>query len=633
VKGFVAAVAALAAVVLLGGCVNLPAAGTFTDTGQLPDSPGAAQQGVQLVPIPPGSQWQPAQIVKGFLAATGATWDGQRDSLGVARQYLSAGFAKHWRPTLAATVIDTAPAVVGVPFSPHVTGGHAVAQVSVTSQHLSTLKSANANVAGSILQSSMPKPYVYDFELVQAGGKWRIASITGPGIRVSKPGVPDDDSILLLENADFLRDYQPRNLYFPAVAAPHTLVPLPVYIPNPSGPLGVQPLAAGLTSPPPPGSNWLYKSVSTAFAGTSLSTQVQADSNQAIVTLRRKKAGKIGQARLAEMEAQLVWTLTSSPYSAASGIQSVLFQIGTKAPVLLQPRYAGWVPAQAPGALYFQMPGDGGYPDFDMVSTAAATGPSKKEAPAYPTQVNPVRLGTGPLWAVAVSPPSASDAFRTPVFAGCRNKTVYIAQLGLESTVTTQTIANPCTSLSWDGNGYLWVTTASGVFRIKVSAQGLQVVPVTIPVQFPSSDSFAALKLAPDGVRVAMIVRHGQDSASLYITSISQKGKLLIYLARAQHFLTVGPELTDPIALTWWGSDHLLVLDKKDGVNTLFEVPLNGGLSTPFPAPADAVSIAGNGTSVAVGTMGASGPAVRVARELGGAWHRIAGASSPAYPG
>jgi hypothetical protein len=620
-----------AAAVLLAGCVNLPTSGTVNNADTAPDLLGATQQGVRLAPLPPGAQWLPQQIVNGFLAATGATWDGKPDSLGVAREFLTARYAKRWRPTPAATVIDTAPVVVPVVSSPHVTGGQAVAQVSVTSRHLSTLVSANAQEAGSILASSRPGPYVYDFDLIQVEGKWRISSVSGPGIQSTQPGQSEDDSILLLENSDFLRDYQPRNLYFPAVAPPHTLVPFPVYIPDQSGPLGVQPLVDGLTSLPPAGSNWLYRSVTTAFKpGSKLTTQVQAP-NQAIVDLQGT-AANVSPTRLRRMEAQLVWTLTSSPYSVGSGIQSVSLQIGTRSVQLLPSQFASWVPGRATDSLYFQMPGLAGYPDFSMISTAAVTDPSARSAPAYTTQVRPAKLGAGPLTAVAVSPPSSNDALRTPEFAGCRGKTVYVAQLGFGSDVTTQPITAPCTSLSWDGNGYLWVSTATGVFRIQVSADGLHPVPIAIAAPLAPSDTFAELRLAADGVRVAMIIKHGKRGASVYVTSISQKSDV-IYLAQNQQLLAVGPELTDPIALSWWGSDHLLVLDKKAGRTSLYEVPLNGGQSTELQTPSDAVSVAANGTSIAVGTSGPRGPEVRVVREIGGTWHRIAGASSPTYPG
>jgi hypothetical protein len=622
-----AAASALAGVLLIAGCVNLPTEGQANNSGHLPDSAAGTAQQVQLVPLPPGTGWQPGQIVRGFLAATGATWTGQPSSLGVARQYLTASFAKKWHPTPAATVIDTSPQVVPTSISPKVTGGQAVAQVAVTSQHLESLVAANAREAGSIAVSSLHKPYVFDFDLVQVDAKWRIASVTGPGS-------VDDDTLLLLENSDFLRDYQPRNLYFPAVSSPGTLVPFPVYIPDQSGSLGVKPLVEGLTSPPPPGSNWLYRSVMTAFpADTTVRAQVQPHNNSVTVDLGGK-ASRAGPARLTQMEAQLFWTLTSSPYSGGSGIQSVVLQIGIKSYTLLPSKFASWVPSQQPGALYFQAIGAQDVPQFEMTSADGATPSRKKGSVGYPTQIQPAKLGTGSLTAVAVSPPSRANPQAAPLFAGCRGKWIYVAQLGPGSQVTSEQISANCTSLSWDDNGYLWVTAPSDVFRVSVTASGLQVVTIAIAAPLLPTDTFTSVKVAPDGVRVAMIIAHGRRSASVVVTSVSQKSSSLIYLAQNQHFLTVGPELADPVALCWWGPDHLLVLDRQDNGTELYEVPLNGGVSTPLPnSPPNAISVTGDGVNLAVDTEGASGPVVKVSRDLGAIWRRIAGASTPAYPG
>jgi hypothetical protein len=624
---FLAVTAGLATSVVLSGCVSLPTSGLVRNVNQLPNSYGPAQQPVQLTPTPPGAQWSPKWIVRGFLAATGATWTGGPSSLRVAREYLTSSYAKTWRPSPAATVIDDAPQVAQLRNLQHVTGGSQADEVSVTSQQLETLVSANSTEAGSISVSSLPGPYVFEFDLTQVDDSWRIASISGPSIH-------DDNTVLLLTNSDFLSDYQPRDLYFPAVSAPNTLVPFPVYIPDQGGPLiGVQQLVAGLTSQPPPGSNWLYDSVRTAFKpGTTLSAQVTPNGS-AIVNL----GGKADSARpgaLAEMEAQLVWTLTSSPYSAGSGIGSVELKIGGRSLLLLPRRFARWVPAPQGSQLYFQVLDRAGQPELDsIVSATALAAPGNDLAPK--TEVPPDGLGHGLMTAVAVSPPSLAGPFDGPTFAACRGKTVYVAPLAGGAPVT-QTLPTACTSLSWDDNGYLWVAAGTGVFRISETAGALQVVPIAIPATLPPSATFTSLRVAPDGVRVAMIIKHGNGSASVVVTSISQNGKLLVYLAQSDYFQAVGPELTDPVALCWWDADHLLVLNKQGSRSQLYEVPLNGAQPTPVPTPSGAVSVAANGSSVAVGIPGPGGldqPVVKISPDLVGSWHRIAGASSPVYPG
>jgi Lipoprotein LpqB beta-propeller domain len=630
-----AAVAAVAAGVVgcvaLGGCVSLPTTGSLPRLGQVPSSPGPAQNDVVLTPIPPGSQWQPRQIVSGFLAATGATWTGRPSSLSVARDYLTSAYAKSWHPSPAATVIDSDSSLTPIQISPRVTGGQTLEHVTVTSQHLETLVSANAAEAGSIEVSSLPKPYTFDFKLVLVDDRWRIAGISGP------PGM-HGDTILLLTKTDFQRDYQPRNLYFPAISTPHTLVPFPVYVPDQGGSsTGVEQLVDGLTRLPPPQSNWLYRSVTTAFPpGTKVSTQVPPNSNEAIVELSGS-ASAAGPAALAQMKAQLIWTLPNSPYAAGTGIDAVSLQVGHGLPTLLLPStYTSWVPGAGNSQLYFQTADRAGQPELDSVP-APPNEPSTrgKTAPSYSTQVPSGGLGSGPLTAVAVSPPSRVRPDSTTTFAGCRGTTVYVAPLLLGGDLTTQTLPASCTSLSWDDQGYLWVTARSDVFRITVTDTGLDFAIVTIPAPSLAQDSFTSLRVASDGVRVAMIARD-KAGASVIVTSISEpRNSSLVYLGRNQQYVTVGSGLTDPISVSWWDPDHLLVLNKQRTGSELYEVPLNGGQPTRVPTPARTVSVAANGSDIAVSVTRSARlqPEVRVSTDFGGVWDRLPGARDPAYPG
>jgi hypothetical protein len=636
------AAAGLAASVALSGCVNLPTSGVLPQVNELPSSTGGSQSGVVVTPIPPAAQWQPKQIVSGFLAASGAE-AANPSRLNVAREYLTSAYAHAWNPSPAATVVDDTPKLTSIQISSHVTGGQVSDQVTLTSEHLESMVSANANEAGSILASSQPRPYYFDFSLVQQDGRWRIAGITGPGVFAN--------SVLLLTNSDFQRDYEPRNLYFPAVSAPHTLVPFPVYVPDQGGSLGVEQLVDGLTSLPPPSSNWLYRSVTTAFpSGTRLtssiarshkgkdwsaiSVQVPPHTNQAVISLSGA-AANVRPAVLEEMKAQLVWTLTYSPYSAGSGIGSVAIQIGGKSTQLYPSSFDSWVPAPASGPVYFQTLTAANQPEIDSVGAHLTPKPHRKSVP-YTTVVLPNGLGRGPLAAVAVSPPSPDRPGGAPTFAGCRQKTVYVEPLYLQGDLTTQTLPSYCTSLSWDDSGNLWVAAGSNVFRINETSRGLAVVLVTIPASQLAQDTFTSLRVAADGVRVAMIA-HDRSSASVIVTSISQqRGSSLVYLARTQQVVTVGSNLAQPVALSWWDSDHLLVLNRVGTRSQLYDVPLNGGTPTRIPTPRGTISVSANGSSLAVGATGSQGlnePAVRVSRDLGAVWHVLRGASTPSYSG
>jgi hypothetical protein len=126
------------------------------------------------------------------------------------------------------------------------------------------------------------------------------------------------------------------------------------------------------------------------------------------------------------------------------------------------------------------------------------------------------------------------------------------------------------TSLSWDNLGDLWVT---GRLRHK---QGVWVLPggqaPAVPVQPPpGADQVTALRVAPDGNRVAMIVRTG-TSVQLELAAIRHDSNGFWLTSTTQ----LGPRLPSLTALTWFGEDHLLVVTGSGATSQLWEVPVNG---------------------------------------------------------
>ncbi|HXS66840.1 MAG TPA: LpqB family beta-propeller domain-containing protein [Streptosporangiaceae bacterium] len=626
--------AILAAAVALGGCVNLPSGGPADGSNGsihgLNPAPNTdlSQDGIVVKPVSPGSQWTPGQIVSGFLAAAGADRD-------VARQYLTPGYSLHWKPTQAALVIDSIPSVTGGPIPSHVTGGPQTAQITVTSDHLETLSpltTTGTDEAFTLQTAPGAGPYSFHFGLSQTGGKWRINRIFGRG------GVPSE-SILLISNADFLRDYQPRNLYFPVNANSIRLVPYPVYIPDRPSNKGITKLVEALTTPPP-SSSWLYRAVSTGFPPGTRVEPVQIHGNEAVITLSGT-AARADTLALQQMEAQLVTTLTVSPYSpdtSDTGIGEVQLQIKNSSTRLVPAQFKSWLPSGSTGSLFYQSANLTGEPQFFQVKQYAV-GISRHAAQnARSTVAMPQGLGSGPMNAIAVSP---NKGFPSATFAGCRGKQVYVVPLfGTKPLV--QVLPSNCSSLSWDGLGRLWVTAGTDVFILTESLKaprGLQPTPVAIPsAELPSAYTFTSLKVAPDGVRVALIV-HSKSGSTVYVTSttIGKQPSAVTYLGQSGQLQPVGPDLDNPVDLTWWGSDHLVVLDQRHGTDQLYEVPLNGGQSSTVPTPPDVTSVTGDGSAVVVGIKttedGSTRYVIEAAGGLDGIWHRVGVGSAPAYPG
>jgi hypothetical protein len=619
--------------VALGGCVSLPSGGpadggngTIHGLNPAPNT-DLSQDGIVVNPVQPGAQWIPSEIVSGFLDASGA--DRQ-----VARQYLTPDYSANWKPTQAALVIDTNPVVTGGPISTHVTGGPETAQVTVTSDHLETLAPTGTQGAFTLQTATGPGPYTFHFGLSQIRGKWRINRIFGRGGASSR-------SILLISNADFLRDYQPRNLYFPVSAKSTRLVPYPVYIPDRPGIKGITKLVEALTTPPP-SSSWLYRAVGTGFPPGTKVLKVQVHGNEVEITLGGT-AVHADTLALQQMEAQLVTTLTYSPYSPESsdtGIGEVQLQIRNSSTQLLPTDFQEWVPSGSAGMLYYQSANPTGQPQFFSIKPGAV-GVSRKAAEGARSSVLlPAGLGSGPLDAIAISPSEVFPPNTLPTtFAGCRGKQVYVVPLVFGNAPLIQALPSNCSSLSWDNQGRLWVTAGTDIFVLNESPSGLHVTPVTIPgTQIPSTDTFTSLKVAPDGVRVAMIVR-GKSGSMVYVTSttVGKRNSPLIYLGQSGRFQPVGPDLDSPVSLTWWGPDHLVVLDQRHGTDQLYQVPLNGGQSSRVPTPPGVTSVTGEGSTVVVGIKTTEGGTTREVIEASGSiegiWHRVASGSAPAYPG
>lgn len=613
---------AASATLVLAGCVNLPTSGQAQHADSQPSTEGLSQQiGVELDPIPPGAQFMPAQIVRGFLAASGADKH-------IARKYLTPRFAPLWQPSSLADVVDSSPEVAAFPSSSHVTGGHQTDQVVLSTNHLATLVSAVDGEPGQ-LSVARGGPFTFIFQLtLNSHSQWRINAI------LDQHHQPDKTLLLLTED-DFQRDYLPRDLYFPADSSASTLVPSPVYISATAGQLGVQQLVNGLTVAPPGKLNWLWRAVTTAFPqGTHLSAEVRG--SLAVVTLQGAR-GTIPEFRMQQMEAQLLWTLTQSPYSAVTGIGSVEFRVGHQAtPPLVLHSFRSWGPPGVLGPLYYQTLNQFGAPALGQISGVGASHASKNSSRS--TEQLPAGVGPGPLTAIAVSPSVPGSTFFTTSFAGCRGRNIYIAPLqpflvGGDLLKTSLPVA--CTSLSWDDKGKLWVTAGNQIFVVTETPSGPHVVLAVITW---TQDTIESVKVAPDGVRVAMIVK-GKNGSSVRVAAISKRLSKKVsstYLGQAGQILEVGPDVVDPTALAWWNSDRLLVIGQSHGQPHLYEVPLDGGASAAVPTPPGTTSVAANGVIAVVGTtgQGSEDPGhVLYSRELDGIWRPVGNGKSVTYPG
>ena len=145
----------------------------------------------------PQPGWTPEQVVSGFLLASASF----AHDHATAREYLTPGASRLWRPGAQVTILASTPSVYQQ--TGRFSGQGNQASVEVSWQELATLDSQWA-VHGPRLGGAAGQQA---FTLEKVNGQWRIDDMPSTGgSKVSHE--------LLLPAALFRLDYAPRNLYF-----------------------------------------------------------------------------------------------------------------------------------------------------------------------------------------------------------------------------------------------------------------------------------------------------------------------------------------------------------------------------------------------------------------------------------
>jgi spore germination protein GerM len=586
------ALAALA--VLAGGCATVPTTGQALPITEPSDTTNQGADFPQLIPAPPGKGWSPRQIVSGFLAAS-ASFAGNHS---VARQYLVAKQARSWNPGWAVTVVTAQPRVSHGKEPLRVTGQRVPS--NSTNFTVSGLELAALNTSGQFEAPRSPSRRTkVPFNLVKVHGQWRI---TNPPRK------------LLLSNAEFHRVYQPRDLYYFATGS-DTLVPDPVFVPLQAT---ATDLATGLvTALRQQPADWLAIATETRFpARTKLAAPVRIEGTAAIVNL----GGAVATAdtgTLDAMAAQLVWTLTSPSYGP-SGLTSVRFEVngqpaGVNASgVEVRSTYRTNVPATSSAAALYFVGRSGGVQMLPVTGTAKpAAVPG--EAGTGEVAMNPIAIAPSllpkqpPRYIAGVSP---------------SRRTVYIGAMTKGAVLRSWRPGGAVSSLSWDPEGELWVATSNGLW---VAGPGSQ-APVAVDFTLAPGDRVTALRVAPDGVRLAMIVQSGKTSQVMVGAIARTNGKPSIGVPVA-----IGAGVTDPTALSWYDADDLAVLSQAGTVGaTIKQVPVNGGQSANIGSEQRAISLATAGSQIVAGL-----PGTRLVTSTPSTddWKLLPPGQNPVYPG
>ena len=636
----------MAAVASLAGCVGMPDSGSPGTFGATPQSTTSDFGFIGAIPAGPAQGWTPSEIVAGFLNANASvSYPTYTD---VAKEYLVGAAANNWNPGWSVEVVDK----VNPPLADIAPGGlRATVTVSGTAQ-------ASFNGSGQYVgaQQSGAQLVNQQFHLVKVNGLWRITNPLPQGRLLTQP--------------DFASVYRPQDLYF-FDSYQQVLVPDSVFVPAGTSPTSlVTNLVGALLADPQ--SHWLRTQTSpiapavTAFLPhTNISVAI--DGTTATVNLTGPGAAT-NRNVLEQISAQLVWTLTGQQESTP--IQAVELEVNGQpwipptapcggaggqslgpAQKLAMYNCYNPYPAVAPASFYYVGHGQAwsrcaswSQVTAGSISSVLAvfgrTGAAKLDqscggsVQASSAIVPPPQPHSIPaLSRVAVSP---GNQYAAGVSAD--GKTVYTWASGATKPFNSITTSG-VTAINWDRSGYLWLAqdgTTWAVPQTSNSGSGGQ-----IPNSF--TGQITGLGIAPDGVRVAAITQtasgrllelaaidHGAQAASQRENPTTRTSTGPTSIGEP---VRLGPNITDPIALTWYDADDLLVLDGMGNGSTLWEVPVDGQPATKLPGVLPgAVSITADGPMNAL-VLGLSGSGLEVSASLEGPWQPLgSGGQNPVFP-
>jgi hypothetical protein len=611
---------ALTLAVTLGaaGCVSLPSAGPVLSYPVTQGSDAQGEPYQQVVFGRPGANWLPTQVVQGFLAASASFGDNWQ----VAREYMTPQASKAWKPSWSATVYSDGPNVRSLVYTvaatakptaaatpaataktkPSVAPGPNQASVTITGSVLANLSGYGSYAVPSSSAPNRSRSAEPIIKLVKdkVSGQWRISSAPPK---------------LLLTSDSFKSDYQLRNLYFFDPASRY-LVPDPVYVPLQATPADlINGLVHDLVTPP---NDWLSGGATrTAFPAETSSGDVALAGVTAVINLDgpiTKSTSEVMQ----QVSAQLLWTLFGSG-QGGQPVQSVEVEVNGKP--WIPPGNSQGNPVQREGGSKYS-PAIGASQTFyyldgagDVMSSTSPLGPLAMVE----------HVGTG-YSQVAVSPDGKylaliradGDLFIGPVGGALAKRS-----------------GDMYTTMSWDPSDDLWATMNSQVVMLRGAASQGQ--PTTVSVVSsdgsgtPVAQPFTAVRVAPDGVRVAIVI--GGTELSFGAISWQQeaanpsKGTLRIALSPVAVLTRSGSTFT---SLTWYGPDNVISLTAPGPAVT--EYPVNGGAALSISATANMRSISASPGHPLL--AGLAKNRMMSDASLTGSWVPIAANGlSPVYPG
>ncbi|WP_312847854.1 LpqB family beta-propeller domain-containing protein [Streptomyces sp. WAC06614] len=592
--------------VLVPGCASMPDHGEIR---QVKASQGVDSQ-VRVFGVPPAENASPSDIVDGFVEAMTA----DDPQLETARKYLTEEAAKNWRPGSGITVTSGGLSWASVQSEKDPQGPRfklSGKKLATVDEHSAYQPHTGGGTYGEYLQMVKNKD-----------GQWRIA--TPPGG-------------LVLSESDFQRIFKPVNKYY---FSGSTLVADPVYVRQRTDPeTRMDPMAQTVTSLLTGPSNWLGPVVTSSFpTGTELREGTKSltyDSQNGQTTLRvplNGKADDVAQPQCQKMAAQLFYTAQDLISSRLDRVEllrsdkSSLCGVTEAAASTIAGRAAGryhqyYVDNDA-RLVRMELP-----TESDEVQRRAESVPGPLNAPGF-------RVGSA-----AVS----YDEQRAAVVSedGHGLHVVSLTTAGQMPAAVLTSRTNKLTTPSWDARGDLWVADQDPAAPPLWLVRGGTGKPEKVEVAGLDGGRISAVRVAPDGVRIALlVVKDGRKN--LYIGRIERPerrpdgpGAATDTAVSVRELRPAAPQMAEVTAMSWAPRGRLLVVGRESGGVVQARYMLSDGsmvaASLPGATGLTAIAASDNEKDPVVAHSVDDGI---VWLPLGAQWRTVAaGGKAPVYPG
>lgn len=501
-------VVVLAVVLALGGCVNVPTSG---EVERVEPTTRATRPVVDLRVNPPREGASPRLIVSGFLQAMAD----YQPNYEVARQFLAEEVRDAWRPESGVQIISD-------DYFPEVTEDSAVLRVPLV-----------GTLGADRTYRSATGTLQLDFKLVRnSQGEWRISN---------------PPKGLLITEYNFEQFYRPVNLYFfePGMGS---LVPNTIYLPRSN--LSASSLVRWLVNGP---STWLAPAVTTAFPERTPATAVPVDDRGVAQVSLGDGATSLTEQQRSLVAAQTAWTLRQLP-----GITGVRFLInGT--------------PFLVPGADADQVVPIDAFPAYGPVASQISTqlfGATSQgltrldDAGGRDPAPVPGPLGTLPgIGDFAVAP--EGDRAAVVVSGGTELRTGVLGEREPTTVIQGESQLRQPQFTRFDELLVLGTRNARPVLWYLHEGALHQV-----SLDLPDGLTLSAFRVAPDGVRVAVVLRDAEGQSHFGLALLQRSGSATLTGFRSVPLtLAQGTPLGSVTDIAWTSATRLVLLGSASADN------------------------------------------------------------------